>query len=79
MFVILFGNFQALNPLELRRLCRRFRKKEYDYIDGYPMDPAIDETGDEVTENDVENQSISASEVSQDVSADQVWFCCCRY
>eukprot|EP00794_Sanderia_malayensis_P010967 gene10967-12129_t len=59
---------QAVSPLELRKLCRSFRKREID-IDGDPIDKDVDETGDEITENDQENQSISASE---DVSVDNL-------
>ncbi|XP_065055776.1 protein Aster-C-like isoform X2 [Rhopilema esculentum] len=60
---------QAVGPLELRKLCRRFRKRTSDDVDGVVDDK--DETGDEVTENDNDNPSISPSDVSQDYQGDQ--------
>ena len=59
-----------MGPLELRKLCRRFRKRTSDDVDGVADDK--DETGDEVTENDNDNTSISPSDISQDYQGDQV-------
>ena len=65
-----FFIFQPQAPKELRALCRKYRNK--DNIQGTPLqEDDIDETGDEVTENDTcqdDEQSLATSELSHENS-----------
>ena len=74
--LVVFFSFFFCKPsdaLELRQLCRIFRKRTpSEFVDSVQDERDVDETGDEATENDNETQSISQSEISQDFLADEV-------
>lgn len=59
-----------MQPDELKTICKKYRQKKSDPMDGDPINEYLDETGDEIAEEDLPSTNGSTEQLNRLVSGE---------